>query len=137
MLADMRSADMRSYLKRRYDTQRAFFIELMGGQCAKCKSTIGLQIDHIKPSEKELELSQLFSKRTIVAAMIELTTKCQILCERHHREKSAAECAARAPSFKHGTLYGWMKRKCSCLACSIAKRSWHDERNKRRRASSE
>jgi len=35
--------------------------------------------------------------------------------------------------FRHGTMYGWMKKRCQCETCSMAKRSWHDARNERRR----
>jgi hypothetical protein len=45
----------------------------------------------------------------------------------------AASMANRAP-FTHGTLYGWMRKKCDCADCYAAKRAWHDERNARRRS---
>lgn len=35
----------------------------------------------------------------------------------------------------HGTMYGWMKRKCTCDICETAKRKWYDERNAKRRNS--
>lgn len=34
--------------------------------------------------------------------------------------------------WKHGTIYGWMKKKCDCGECTIAKRCWYDERNAKR-----
>ena len=33
----------------------------------------------------------------------------------------------------HGTIYGWMRKKCKCAECTDAKRAWHDARNARRR----
>jgi hypothetical protein len=50
-------------------------------------------------------------------------------------EKGAAlfRNKAREP-FTHGTVYGWMKVKCTCAVCSTAKRVWQDERNRKRRA---
>lgn len=35
----------------------------------------------------------------------------------------------------HGTTYGWMKKKCKCLECVLAKTIWNEERNKKRRKS--
>lgn len=35
--------------------------------------------------------------------------------------------------WRHGTQYGWMKKKCACSLCSTAKRLWHDKRNAKRR----
>ena len=35
--------------------------------------------------------------------------------------------------FRHGSLYGWMKKKCQCEICLTAKRDWHDKRNAARR----
>lgn len=35
--------------------------------------------------------------------------------------------------WSHGTVYGWMKKKCDCAECVSAKREWHDQRNAARR----
>lgn len=35
--------------------------------------------------------------------------------------------------WRHGTFYSWMKKKCECEECETAKRSFHDQRNKKRR----
>jgi len=39
--------------------------------------------------------------------------------------------------WSHGTVYGWMKKKCSCGECSAAKRRWLDARNEARRGGGE
>lgn len=36
--------------------------------------------------------------------------------------------------WRHGTMYGWMKKKCVCSCCSKAKRAWYDDRNAKRRS---
>jgi len=33
----------------------------------------------------------------------------------------------------HGTIYAWMKKKCKCEECLVAKRVWNDKRNAARR----
>lgn len=33
----------------------------------------------------------------------------------------------------HGTIYGWMRKKCKCDVCLEAKRAWSNERNEKRR----
>lgn len=35
--------------------------------------------------------------------------------------------------FTHGTMYAWMKKKCTCETCALAKRKWYDKRNAKRR----
>ncbi|MFA5375841.1 MAG: HNH endonuclease [Dehalococcoidia bacterium] len=35
--------------------------------------------------------------------------------------------------FTHGTLYGWMKKKCQCDICLKAKKTWHGKRSTVRR----
>lgn len=40
----------------------------------------------------------------------------------------------REKGFTHGTVYGWMKKKCQCGLCQKHKASWSDTRNAKRRA---
>lgn len=35
--------------------------------------------------------------------------------------------------WRHGTQYGWQKKKCGCPDCAVAKRAWQDARNAARR----
>jgi hypothetical protein len=128
-MADMANSE---YLKRRYSEQREWFVSLLGGRCKRCGTQQQLEIDHIDPSKKKIRLGALFTKKTIVAALIELVEKCQLLCERCHAQKSAEEAMAKARRFEHGTVYGWMKAKCDCQICTTAKWQWHDARNARR-----
>lgn len=55
---------------------RALLIETLGGCCKKCKSTLDLEIDHIKPRSKD-------GTHTI--------SNIQLLCHVCHREKTAKE----------------------------------------------
>lgn len=118
-----------------HSAQRAIFLHILGGKCAKCGTHRHLEIDHIDPSTKVLDLSRRFSARTISAALDELK-KCQALCHRHHLEKTATESAVRRlKPINHGTMYAWMKLKCGCEKCSAAKWAWHDARNEKRSTS--
>lgn len=40
---------------------------------------------------------------------------------------------SRELGWTHGTIYGWMKKRCACKICLAAHRAWHDARNKTRR----
>jgi 5-methylcytosine-specific restriction endonuclease McrA len=63
-------------------------IALLGGKCAKCGSTDRLEFDHIDPATKSFALS---SHAATDAEFFEELKKCQLLCYKHHREKSGLE----------------------------------------------
>ena len=64
----------------------------------------------------------------------------QVILRKEHMKEHPVSIATRAaisasmPPFTHGTRTGWMRTKCTCAICSIAKRAWYDERNAKRRA---
>ena len=99
--------------------------DYMGGKCVQCGSIDNLHIDHIDPSKKTYEISKRLSLKNNKDEL----DKCQLLCKECHHKKTAEE----NKGFTHGTVYGWMKKKCNCELCNQAKRIWNDERNKRRR----
>lgn len=129
-------------MKDRYEAQRKLFLDTLGGKCAKCGLTDELQIDHRDPANKSFNVGRLWGESRIHLAFAELK-KCQALCGNHHREKSAVENTKRLmekyrqingpDGFRHGTLYGWLKKKCQCDPCMKSKRAWHDKRNAKRR----
>lgn len=59
------------------------------GPCVKCGSKENLEVDHIKPEEKEYEISDVWSRRQEIRDA-ELA-KCQVLCRNCHWDKSANE----------------------------------------------
>ena len=63
----------------------------LGGKCAKegCESTRDLEFDHIDPTTKVRMISQMLSgsEKKLAAEL----KKCQLLCKKHHAEKSRAE----------------------------------------------
>lgn len=124
----------KEYLRERYAQQRADFIAFLGGECAKCGSTDDLEFDHIDRSTKSFGIAGLWPVKRLPEVYEELK-KCQLLCDPCHNEKSLDELTADPPrqGFKHGTIYGWMTKKCQCEECIAAKWLWHDERNAKRR----
>lgn len=116
-----------------YRKRRKVAIIALGGKCAECGWDEYLEIDHIDPATKTINLGKDWYNDGWWG---EVLTKCQLLCELCHKKKSSAESSARmlAIGFTHGSIYGWMKKKCKCLECEIAKRDWNDKRNAKRRA---
>jgi hypothetical protein len=133
---------LKRYLRERYAAQRRLFLRILGGRCRRCKTRKNLQIDHEDPNNKLFEMGRLWAEKRLPEALKELK-KCQILCESCHRKKTALENSARMHAkyrkingpdgFKHGTVYGFMKKRCQCAICEAAKRRWNNERNTARR----
>lgn len=117
--------ERRAYHRAYYQKRRRKIVDYLGGECAICGSKEDLQIDHKDPSQKAFDISR---RLTLESVIYELE-KCQLLCQAHHEEKTGQENSG----FTHGTLYGWMRKKCSCEDCTVAKWEWHDRRNERRR----
>ncbi len=110
-----------------HEVRRARLLAYVGTECARCGSTSDLQFDHVDPEQKSFEISSKLTLSDEVKAELD---KCQLLCASCHKEKTRVENSG----YEHGTLYGWMKRGCACVACSTHKRAWHDTRNAQRRA---
>lgn len=102
---------MRQYAKDKYNRLRARMIQILGGKCAKCGSTIDLEMDHVDPSQKQFSLSQLVFRTE--ATFLAEVAKCQLLCDECHKDKHRAKC---------GTLGGY--RYCRCSNCKKAKSDW-------------
>lgn len=125
-MVDMSKFDA-EYHREYYRKRRQAIFDYLGGVCVACGTTEDLQVDHKDPTQKSFAISSKLSVKNNKAEL----DKCQLLCDKHHREKTAAENSG----FTHGTIYAWMKIKCDCIDCSNAKRLWHNERNARRRKS--
>ena len=77
-----------------------------------CGTTDNLEFDHIDPSTKTFVISQ-----NINAAWDKMKLeldKCQLLCRKHHREKTNASVAK---PIVHGTAFAYRKHKCRCDEC--------------------
>jgi len=124
----------KEYNARYYQKRKKKIIDFLGGRCAECGSIDNLEVDHVDWRKKSFDVLREWStKRTWDIIQKELE-KCQLLCSEHHQIKTKqdqSEQKTKEPN--HGTIYAWMKRKCTCEICSIAKRRWYDARNKKRR----
>ena len=113
------------YHREYYKKRRQAIFEYLGGVCVVCGTTENLEVDHKDRSDKSFSIS---SKLSVKNNKEELD-KCQLLCTTHHREKTAKENSG----WSHGTIYGWMRKKCSCESCLEAKTIWSERRNAARR----
>lgn len=125
--------DIRAYNREKYHEYRQRNLRYVSGgtepKCATCGAVEELEFDHIDPEKKSFSVSGMKSLRN-PEFRAELD-KCQVLCRACHEEKTRQEHLAEG--FTHGTIYGFMKRKCECADCSQKKREWHDARNAKRR----
>lgn len=119
-------AAYRQYHAKLYYTRRQKLLDYLGGQCVQCGAKDNLHFDHIDPTKKSFEIKSRMAFTTETKAELD---KCQLLCRRHHAEKTARENAG----FTHGTVYGWLKAKCRCAACESGYIKWQERRNKARR----
>jgi hypothetical protein len=103
----------RAYQLARYHRRKAEAIEFLGGVCARCGATEGLEIDHIDPALKSFSIGKLWSVSK-VRFYTELR-KCQLLCKPHHIEKTRQE-----QSVEHGGGASG-KRNCKCKPCKAKK----------------
>ncbi len=123
------NAYMNEYMQRRYRTRRAEALTILGGEhpcCVRCGSVDRLEIDHIDPATKLLDLGKLWS--VAKARYLDELAKCQLLCHDCHAAKSAEE-----ESVDHG---GGMtgKKNCRCALCGPLKRKDQARRRDRHRA---
>jgi 5-methylcytosine-specific restriction endonuclease McrA len=122
------NAYMRKYMLRRYHERRRYAIKLLGGKCAKCGSRSKLEIDHIEPKKKSFSIGKLWSvsKKRFEAEL----RKCQLLCERHHSDKTLADKGQARARGMHGTLSSY--RYCKCAKCRAANSEYGREYRRRK-----
>lgn len=114
----LRKERRRKYDVDRYRSRRDDIVSRLGGRCVRCGSLERLQIDHIHPADKELDISS--SIRRPLYVLYNEIEKCQLLCEICHREKTKVDIRERYP-IRHGTISGY-DRGCRCGGCREMKR---------------
>lgn len=115
--------DRSEYDRQRYQAWKARLIELLGGKCSECGSTEDLQFDHVSRELKKFAIMARWNRSD--AELQEELNKCQLLCEIHHKEKTASEI--RNP---HGGGLTGIKG-CSCDPCRERRNQY--ARNRKRR----
>tara|TARA_Y100001970_G_C13633570_1_gene555356 strand:- start:9 stop:587 length:579 start_codon:yes stop_codon:yes gene_type:complete len=88
----------RSRMKKQRREKKKILLEHLGNVCSHpdCNETKNLQFDHINPFEKSFCPPAHLTK-SLDELIIE-TNKCQLLCTKHHMEKTLKE-------WEDGTLY--------------------------------
>ena len=119
-----------------YEARIAEYKSYLGDKCVVCGGLSELEIDHIDWVKKSLNISKVWGNKNQTEVYKELD-KCQLLCKEHHAQKTKADSLEQSAlkTFTHGTMYGWMRKKCTCEECLSAQRIWYDNRNIARRKS--
>ena len=124
----------KQYLRERYAKQRQEMYEYLGGVCVVCGTVENLEIDHINWRKKSFGVGKLWPVKKLPEVYRELD-KCQLLCQKHHLEKTLQDypeiVAETRQPYRHGTMYAFMHKKCHCDTCNLAR----DEFNRKRRES--
>jgi 5-methylcytosine-specific restriction endonuclease McrA len=68
------------------------------GPCQRCGTWDNLEIDHIDPTAKEIDVYLLWGRADYINQELD---KCQVLCHTCHLEKTKDDNSTKA---KHGTL---------------------------------
>lgn len=113
---------MRPYMKARYKKRRAEKLKKLGGKCAKCGSRKKLEIDHINPKLKTIDVSSKTWSNDDYWKEIE---KCQLLCRDCHIEKSILDRGFKIAKGNHGTISTIRWCRPACQLCKDAKREYN------------
>lgn len=83
-------------------------------KCVKADNSCAgpLEVDHVDPSKKWTHRIWSYCKAKRDAEL----AKCQILCQKHHMEKTVASII-KMRTASHGTQEGYNKWHCRCDAC--------------------
>lgn len=124
--------DLAAYNRMKYHEYRERNLRYVTGggipSCAVCGATVALQFDHIDPKLKSFNVNDRKSLRD--PAYREELDKCQVLCRDCHESKTAEENSG----WTHGTMTGFMKKKCKCDECESSKAEYYERRNASRRS---
>lgn len=90
--------------------------EKLGGKCVICGTTEKLEFDHIDRATKSFNITSHW--RMAWEDLEKEVDKCQLLCYKHHKEKTIRE----REEAEHG-LYRYRSKKyrCRCEICVAAK----------------
>ena len=100
-----------------YKAIRKDVIARLGGKCVVCGTNRRLEIDHINPKKKKFEVSARVCTMDAKKLQKELD-KCQLLCHKHHMQKSIRERGNQPAKGQHGTVSSY--RYCRCAKCTAA-----------------
>lgn len=104
---------MKIYMKNRYHKRKDIAKKLLGGKCVICGETKNLEFDHIDRTKKSFSISKGWS--TSEKKFVKEVNKCQLLCQKHHIEKTIKDLGFKKAKGTHGTLSSY--RYCKCDLC--------------------
>ena len=79
---------------------REILLEKLGGKCVQCGSTKALEFDHIDPKTKSFNISAGYNKPKEI--LEKELSKCQLLCNKCHIEKSKKDLKFRPKTIAGG-----------------------------------
>jgi hypothetical protein len=92
---------------------REILLEKLGGKCAECGSTESLEFDHIDPATKSFNISAGYHKPKEV--LENELSKCQILCNKCHIQKSKKDLKFRPKSCAGGRPLKYKNLGCGVM----------------------
>lgn len=114
-----RMTDFKDYQRNRAQQRIIMAREILGNQCVNCGSRENLEFDHVDPSSKVGNVSEI-ANWTLERFLGEVS-KCQLLCSSCHTQKTNKENYELCPV----TNQGWYR--CPCGTCRERKRLYHTE----------
>ena len=116
-------AARQAWFRDRYAKRQALAADILGGKCAKCGTSRGLEVDHIDPSTKLFQIGSSRGANCSEELFLAELAKCQLLCGKCHDKKSIADNGKLPAKGTHGTLSSY--RYCKCHKCKAAKSDWN------------
>lgn len=110
--------NMKIYMRERRADNKAYAIKKLGGKCVKCSSNENLQFDHIETRKHNggFVIADMFSHSR--QKLDEELSKCQLLCETCHKEKTLNDMGWKDSKSEHGTPRSYLY--CRCQVCKDA-----------------
>jgi hypothetical protein len=113
---DAYRAYMRQYMSERREKRRQKLRDMLGGACAFCGSTEGLEFDHIDREAKSFTVSTPRALDGPWERLVAEVGKCRLLCKPCHIERTREQLSR----ITHGTYWCYTKYKCRCTECHEA-----------------
>lgn len=88
----------------RYYNRRLFAINYLGGKCNNCGILNNLQFDHINPKNKKYNISKILMYK--IDTLTEELNKCQLLCEKCHKQKCFTDGSHYKNTARGSRIYG-------------------------------
>ena len=118
-----------SYHLKRYHQRRKMALDYLGNKCIICGTQEQLELDHIDPSTKSVEMGKLWG--IAIDRYWNEVKKCQILCRPCHINKTLDNGDNGKYHKRCGTYYSYRKG-CRCLKCKEAEKQQRKKWNKPR-----